>query len=56
MIAELQSLALPAIAAILVAGIAAALLAMNRRQYSARLARRWRLDPRTVRVVAADGR
>ena len=29
-------------------------LALNRRRYSARLARRWHLDPATVRVVASD--
>ena len=54
MIPELQPLALPAIAALLVAGGAVALLAMNRRRYSARLAWRWNLDPATVSVVASD--
>ena len=52
-IPELQSLASLAIAAILVAG-AVAFLAMNRRRYSARLARRWNLDPASVSVVASD--
>ncbi|MCE2521367.1 MAG: hypothetical protein J4G15_16500 [Alphaproteobacteria bacterium] len=46
MILELQSPVVLAIAAILIA--------MNRRRYSARLARCWNLEPATVRVVASD--
>ena len=54
MIPVLQSLALPAIAVILIATGAAVFLALNRRRYSARLARRWNLDPAAVSVVASD--
>ncbi len=54
MIPELQSLAFPALAAILVVAGAATFLAVNRRRYSIRLARRWGLDPATIRVIASD--
>ena len=53
-IANLPSLVFPTTAAILVAGCATTFLAMNRRRYSARLARHWGLDPATVSVVASD--